>query len=239
MKVAIITSVYYPECSKSKYDLVCKVLNNIPDYAGIDYDLFILNDGTEDPRFNLFIKSYKPNGFCKKIIYTSRNNKGITKSLNELLSQIDDSYDYICSLDLDCLLPAHWLKKCINVLEDNDSVGICGVLVEDNLSFDLNLGIAQTSRGYLYSHVTSLGGACMVFRSVELKKYGFDEELVSDHIDAYIITRFRLDGKSTYAILDRGVHQKDLFESAEFINLKLARFKKELSNFYKVINKYK
>lgn len=239
MKTAIITSVYYPEYSKSKYDLVCKVLNNIPDYAGVDYDLFILNDGTEDSRLDLFMQSYKPTGFCKRVDYTSRENKGITKSLNELLSKLDSSYDYICLLDLDVFVPVYWLKKCISVLSEFNNVGICGALVQDKLHFDLRKGILQTKDSVLFSHVVSIGGACMVFRAEELKGYGWDEELVSDHIDAYMITRYRNDGKSTYAILDRGYHPRETYESKEYRDMKIERFHRELPKFHKIVGELK
>lgn len=239
MKVAIITSVYYPDHSKKKYDLIVKVLNNIPDYAGVDYDLYIMNDGAQDPRLHDFIKDYKPREHCNKITYTHRENKGITKSLNELLSQVDDSYDFICHLDLDVFVPVYWLKKCISVLKQNQSVGMCGVLVEDELDFDFKSGILRNEEGVLYCHVKSIGGACLVFRAKELKHYGFDEDLVSDHVDAYIITRYRLDGKSSYSILERGAHEKQIYESPEYIKMKLDRFHKELPKFQQVVNKYK
>jgi hypothetical protein len=239
MKIAIITSVYYPDYSVSKYDLIRKVLGIIPDYAGIDYDLFLLNDGVEDDRFHEFMKGYKPRGFCKSINYTARENKGITKSLNELLSKVDSSYDFICLLDLDVFVPVYWLKKCVSVLSEFELVGICGSLVQDKLSFDLNTGISKTKDSVLFSHVESIGGACMVFRAKEVKDYGWDEELVSDHIDAYMITRYRNDGKSTYAILERGYHPREVYESERFRNMKLDRFEKELPKFYKVVNKLK
>lgn len=234
-KVALITSVYYPDYSLTKFDLVRKVLSIIPDYAGVDYDLFIMNDGAQDPRLHDFIKEYTPRGHCKNIKYTHRENRGITKSLNELLSQIDDTYDYICLLDLDVFVPVYWLKKCINVLEYSNEVGICGVLVEDKLSFDLQFGASQTKEGVLFCHVSSIGGACLVFRANELKNYGWDETLTSDHIDAYIIIRYRRDGRSTYAILDRGYHPRDIYESKEFRDKKLVSFQKELPKFYAIL----
>ena len=238
MKTAIITSVYYPEYSKSKYDIVCKVLNNIPDYAGIDYDLFILNDGTEDDRLDLFMRSYKPTGFCKSVNYTSRENKGITKSLNELLGKIDSSYDYICLLDLDVLIPVYWLKKCVSVLSEFNNAGICGVLVEDKLQFNLSKGIPQTKDSVLFAPTPSIGGACMVFRANELKGYGWDEELTSDHIDAYMILRYLNDRKFACAILDRGYHSREAYESKEYIKMKERRFEQELPKFYSVMAKY-
>lgn len=239
MKVAIITSVYYPDHSKKKYDLIVKVLNNIPDYAGVDYDLYIMNDGAEDSRIDSFMSSYSPKGFCKNITFTSRENKGITKSLNELLYQIDSSYDYICLLDLDTLVPVHWLKKCISVLNHSNEIGLCGVLVEDELPFDVQNGIRRTKEGVLFCHATSIGGACLVFRARELKAYGWDEQLTSDHIDAYMLTRFRLDGKTTQVILDRGYHPKELYESEQFIQMKKDRFHEELPNFYDVTKRLK
>jgi hypothetical protein len=237
MKVAVITSVFYPDYSLTKFDLVKKVLGIIPDYAGVDYDLFIMNDGAQDPRLHDFIKDYKPKNHCKKITYTHRENKGITKSLNELLSQVDDSYDYICLLDLDVFVPVYWLKKCISVLNHSSDIGICGSLVQDKLSFDLETGIHQTNEKVLFCHVTSIGGACLVFRANELKSYGWDETLTSDHIDAYMLARYRIDGKGTYAILDRGYHPREIYESKEFRSMKLDRFDKELPVFYDVLNK--
>jgi cellulose synthase/poly-beta-1,6-N-acetylglucosamine synthase-like glycosyltransferase len=239
MKVAIITSVFYPECSLGKFDLVKKVLNIIPDYAGVDYDLFIMNDGAEDHRLDEFIKSYDPRNHCKNIKYTCRENKGITKSLNELLSQVDESYDYICLLDLDVFVPVYWLKKCISVLDNNEEVGICGVLVEDELNFDFQTGVGQTKDGVLFSHAPNIGGACLVFRAEELKAYGWDETLTSDHIDAYILTRYRASGKTSYTILDRGYHPKELYESKQFIESKLERFQEQLPIFFGLINKLK
>lgn len=239
MNVAIITSIYYPQNSKSKYDLIVKVLNNIPDYAGVDYTLFVMNDGVEDSRIDSFLKNYKPRDFCKKIVVTSRENRGITNSLNELLDQVDSSYDYICLLDLDIFLPVYWLKKCISVLNDFDQVGVCGVLVEDYLNFNTSLGIMQTKDNVLFCNVPSIGGACLVFRAEELKAYRWDETLTSDHIDAYILTRYNMDGKGHVAILDRGFHPRDEYESEEFIKMKRERFEKELPIFYDIINKLK
>jgi cellulose synthase/poly-beta-1,6-N-acetylglucosamine synthase-like glycosyltransferase len=250
MKVAIITSVYYPDDSLTKFDLVKKVLSIIPDYAGVDYDLFIMNDGVEDPRFHKFIKEYTPRGHYKNIKYTHRENKGITKSLNELLSQVDDTYDYICLLDLDVFVPVYWLKKCISVLNhnmepgalgparplQNNGIGICGVLVQDKLSFNLESNICQTKEQVLFSLVDSIGGACLVFRAKELKSYGWDETLISDHIDAYIISRYRVDGKTTFAILDRGYHPREIYESEKFRDRKLVSFQKELPKFYTILN---
>jgi cellulose synthase/poly-beta-1,6-N-acetylglucosamine synthase-like glycosyltransferase len=239
MKVAIITSIFYPEDSKTKYDLVVKVLKTIPDYAGVDYDLFIMNDGTEDPRIHEFIQEYKPSGYCKNIRYTSRENKGITKSLNELLSQVDESYNYVCLLDLDILVPVHWLKKCISVLNNFSQVGVCGILVEDYLNFNTSLGMWETKDNVLFCNVSSIGGACLVFRSEELKAYRWDETLVSDHIDAYILTRYMTDRKGICAIFDRGFHPKDEYESEEFIKMKQERFERELPVFYDTIDKLK
>jgi len=240
MKTAIITSVYYPENSNQKFNIVSSVLDNIPKYAGVDYDLFIVNDGTKDPRFEEFMKNYKPREFCKSIDYYSRENRGITKSMNELLARIDSSYDYICLINLDILVPVYWLKKCISVLKHDKKVGLCGVLVEDHLEFDLKNGIGQTKDSVLFSHVVSIGGACMVFRADELKGYGWDEDvLTSNHIDSYMISRYRMDGRSSYAILERGYHSRELYESKEFIDAKFARHESELPNFYKALDKVK
>jgi len=79
----------------------------------------------------------------------------------------------------------------------------------------------------------------MVFRAEELKGYGWDEELVSDHIDAYMITRYRNDGKSTYAILDRGYHPRETYESKEYRDMKMERFNRELPKFHKIVGELK
>ena len=233
-KVAIITSVFYPEDSTSKFEIIKKVLNNIPDYAGVDYDLFIMNDGTPDERLEEYLLEYKPRDYCKNIYYTSRENKGIAKSLNELLNQIDDSYAYICHLDLDVLVPAHWLKKCIQVLDEFDQVGICGVLVEDKLNFDFRQGVLSTKSNNLFAPVIAIGGACLSFRAEELKSYMWDEHLTSDHVDAHILHTYRKGGQGTCAILDRGYHPRELYESPEYIERKRVRYMTELPKFYEL-----
>lgn len=233
-KVAIMTSVFYPEDSTSKFEIVKKVLNNIPDYAGVDYDLFIMNDGTPDERLEEYLLEYKPRDYCKNVHYTSRENKGITKSLNELLGQIDDSYEFICLLDLDVLVPVHWLKKCIQVLDEFDQVGICGVLVEDHLHFDFRQGILSTKSSNLFAPVFAMGGACLSFRAKELKNYMWDEYLTSDHIDAHMLHTYRKGGQTTCAILDRGYHPRELYESPEYVERKRERFMTELPKFYEL-----
>lgn len=233
-KIAIMTSVFYPEDSKTKFELVKKVLGTIPDYAGVDYDLFIMNDGTPDERLEEYLLEYKPRDYCKNIYYTSRENKGITKSLNELLGQIDNSYEFICLLDLDVLVPVHWLKKCIQVLDEFDQVGVCGVLVEDELNFNFTKGILRTKNNGLFAPVSAIGGACLTFRAKELKSYMWDERLTSDHIDAHILHTYRKGGQSTCAIIDRGFHPKELYESPEYIERKHVRFRKELPKFFEL-----
>lgn len=233
-KIAIMTSVFYPEDSKTKFELVKKVLGTIPDYAGVDYDLFIMNDGTPDERLEEYLLEYKPRDYCKNIYYTSRENKGITKSLNELLNQIDDSYAYICHLDLDVLVPVHWLKKCKQVLDEFDKVGICGVLVEDELNFTFTQGILTTKNNNLFAPVSAIGGACLAFRAKELKSYMWDESLTSDHVDAHIIHTYRKNKKSVCAIIDRGYHPKELYESPEYIKRKYMRYQTELPKFYEL-----
>lgn len=239
MKVAVISSVYYPEISKGKYEIVTKAIKYLEDYAGVDYELFVMNDGTEDDRFESFMTNYSNKGYCKEVHYTSRENKGITKSLNELLHQVDDSFDYICHLDMDTFLPVYWLRKCISVLKGDEAVGVCGVLVEDYLNFNFNGGIRGNKDKVLYCPVPSIGGACLVFRAKELKNYKWDEDLTSDHVDAYILHRYLSDGKQVCAILDRGAHEKEVYESPEYIQMKNERFQKELPKFQQVTNKYK
>ena len=197
----------------------------------------MINDGAEDPRFDEYMKEYSPKKYCKSVIYSCRENRGITKSLNELLSKVDESYTHICLLDLDVLLPVYWLKKCCGVLDHSSNIGLCGILVEDHLEPSLNEGVFKTKDNAMFANVNSIGGACLVFRAQEFKGYGFDETLISDHIDAYIISRYRIDGKKSCTLLERGHHPKEDYESAEFIALKLARYHETMPTFHDIFQR--
>lgn len=232
LNVAVMSSIFYQKGQNKKRDRILKVLDILKLYSGYDFDLFLLDDGTNDDNLDIGIQNYKTSDYCKSITYVKRtDNKGISKSHNELLELIpNNKYDYICTFDLDVYPPPDFLKKCIEVLEDSPVVSICGVLVEEYLDSNIQNGLYKcTNSNTFYTLMyednpnAMIGGACLTLRGKQFKDFRYDERLVTHHTDAYLIYYFRATHGKVCAILDRGSHFNDNFESMDYILLKTKR----------------
>jgi len=174
----------------------------------------------------------------KKTVLRNPENKGISVTLNRLIDSLNSEYNYVCTLDLDVVLPPNWLLKCVKVLESYPAIGICGVLVENHLKDGIHngIGIIPENPYIKFSVVDSIGGACLTFRASEIKSLKYSEDLRYAHIDAYITSKYRVNNYLVTALLDRGYHQDiKICESKEWIDTKYLNYDKELPTFHKLL----
>lgn len=98
-----------------------------------DKDIIIIDDGSID-KSNLVIRNWidKQNDFIK-IKYITRENKGLTVTLNELISYSDSEYLRLCASD-DILIPnsTNIMLKTFN--QNNNLLAVCGdaIIIDEN-----------------------------------------------------------------------------------------------------------
>ena len=242
MKVAIISPMFFPEHSRKKLNVIKRTLDSISYNTGVDFDFYTCIDGLDAESERLYIElinNFSGEFVKNKIIIKNEKNEGISVSFNKILSLLDSSYTHVCTLDLDVQLPPNWLYKCCSVLDAQPLIGVCGVLVEDYLKNGINrfCGSLPDKPHIQFTQVDSIGGACLVFRSFELKQFKYDERLKVCHVDANILSKYISNRLVICAILDRGYHDhKQKFESEEWVNLKNSKFNEELPIFKELLN---
>lgn len=239
-KIAIISPMYFPQDTRAKLFRIQKTLDLISDNAGVHFDFFTCIDGLDAESKKDYINivnSTQGVYLNNKKIISNESNQGLSVSLNKLLAQVDDSYTHICTIDLDVQLPPNWLRKCVAVLDQEPTIGVCGVLVEDYLKNNIEraFGFVKSEPSIQFTLVPSIGGACLVFRCIQLKNFGYSESLRLHHIDAYILSKFMTNNYHISAILDRGYHPKELYESTNWMSLKTQQHQEELPKFYELL----
>ena len=116
-KVSIIMSVYNGE----KY--LKEAIDSMIRQTFKDFEFIIINDGSTDQSLNI-IKSYKD----PRIILISRENRGLTESLNEGIKKAKG--DYIARMDADDISKKDRLQKQIRFLSHNKDVSLVVSTVE-------------------------------------------------------------------------------------------------------------
>lgn len=96
-------------------------INSILDIKEIDNDIIIVDNGSQDNTRNL-LKNYEKE--IKTILLDK--NYGTTKSRNMGIKKIDDDSDYVCILDSDTKINKNAIEKMIQVLKENNQIGIVG-----------------------------------------------------------------------------------------------------------------
>tara|TARA_B100001093_G_scaffold96961_1_gene88918 strand:- start:1111 stop:1962 length:852 start_codon:yes stop_codon:yes gene_type:complete len=109
--VSILVPAYNHE------DYVSTALNSILSNSYVNKELVIINDGSTDETPSIIVEWVKKN--CNKIdvIYKSRENFGVVKTLNELISLSNGKYIYILASD-DCLLDGG-IEIMVSYLQNN------------------------------------------------------------------------------------------------------------------------
>lgn len=129
-KVSYLIPVY----NHAKY--VELLLNSILEDAkklDSDKDIIIIDDGSTD-NSNIVIQNWIDNqdGFIK-IKYITRENKGLTVTLNELISYSDSEYLRLCASD-DILIPNSTNIMLQTFNQNNHLLAVCGdgIIIDEN-----------------------------------------------------------------------------------------------------------
>lgn len=125
-KLAVIMSLY----KNDKFKYFKKAIDSILAQTFTEFDLFIQCDGVVEEECRKYISSLED----KRVFFRERlKNKGLAKSLNELLSQevLPKNYEYIARMDADDICVPNRFEKQISFLETNNAVDIMGGFIEE------------------------------------------------------------------------------------------------------------
>ncbi|MFA6136378.1 MAG: glycosyltransferase [Candidatus Paceibacterota bacterium] len=112
-KISVVMSVYNGE------KFLKGAINSILSQTFTDFEFIIINDGSTDKSLDT-IKTYQD----PRIKIISRENKGLTHSLNEGIKMSKGSY--IARMDADDISLPTRLEEQIKFLELNKEIAICG-----------------------------------------------------------------------------------------------------------------
>lgn len=175
--ISVIMSVYNAE----KY--LRESIESILNQTFKDFEFIIIDDGSTD-RSKEIILSFKD----PRIKLVSRENRGLTKSLNEAIKQSVGKY--IARMDADDISEKDRFEKQINFLETNPDIYLCGTWARSIDESGAILGELkyppQTSdeiKKYLIRHNPFIHSTVM-FKKGLVDKVGFyDEKFL--HVEDY------------------------------------------------------
>lgn len=120
MKLGILVPAYNVE----RYVADC--LDSILAQTFTDFEVFVLNDGSKDRTLEI-LREYEAKD--KRIHVLTRENRGVTASLNELLDKIDDSIDLVTFIDADDFIHPKMYEILCSVLADHHAdMAECGII---------------------------------------------------------------------------------------------------------------
>jgi len=117
--VSVVLSVYNAEV------YLDEAIQSILNQTYTNFEFIIINDGSTDNSLKI-IKKYRNTD--DRIILISRENKGLTESLNEGI--LKSKGKYIARMDADDISMPKRFEAQVEFLELNIDVGICGTWVE-------------------------------------------------------------------------------------------------------------
>jgi len=161
---------------------------------------YILDDGSTD-NCPVIVKDYQKNfPWINLIELENRGNdlvgQGVAEVLNKGLDLVDDQKsDYLCKLDVDIDLPAHYFEELIDFMECNKDVAIAS---GHPFTFENGKKVIERHSSYFPS------GTARLYRRSCLKEIGrFVESVGWDTVD---ILRMHLKGYQTIILSDLRMH---------------------------------
>lgn len=210
-KISVIMSVYNGE--KFLKESVLSILNQT--YA--DFEFIIINDGSTDLSLEI-LKDFEEKD--KRIRLISRENKGLTPSLNEGIKLAQG--EYIARMDADDISMPERFEKQITFLEENKEITLCGtwaINIDENGNeigeYKTPITNKEIKKNILF-HNPFIHPSVMIRKSVFEKVGLYNEEF--KHIEDYelwtrVIPRFKTaniqDFLLKYRLTSSGVTKKN------------------------------
>lgn len=176
---------------------ITKTLDSIVEDTYPNKEIVIINDGSSNPDDSNILQWIHNFQQQIQIRYIKRGNKGLTKTLNELVSLSDGKYIVVCASD-DYLIN-DTITRRVKILEndpkklllvsDNIVVNNDGELISNSNLFEYRKGIKKdyfSDNGLKKSIISKWGmaGACYIANKKIYKEIGpYDENLIVEDWD--------------------------------------------------------
>jgi glycosyltransferase involved in cell wall biosynthesis len=212
-----------------------------------DKDIIIIDDGSTD-NSNLAIQNWIDNqdGFIK-IKYITRENKGLTVTLNELISCSDSEYLRLCASD-DILIPNSTNIMLQTFKKNNNLLAVCGdgIIIDENSNKTYNSSIKyhggnidklineESSYNELILH-WCIAGPCSL-----IKKEFYDEMkyLENESIDDFYLYLTLIEKNALKIISDKLCYYR-LHDNNTSKTTNIEKRVKNLKSFLNIIVKFK
>lgn len=113
-----------------------KCLKSIKSFKEIEYEIFIVDNGSTDETVNILNKSKNERIHIELLA----ENLGTTKSRNIAFKKISNDFSYVCVLDSDTIVNEETFKYLIEILENDRKIGIIGPELKDSKGKKQNSG---------------------------------------------------------------------------------------------------
>lgn len=134
VRVAVLT------LTRDRLDYTKHCFAALRDFAGCDYDHYVLDNDSQDGTVEWLAEEYDCVGFSEQ-----ESNIGVARGMNILLDNLDGAYDVIVKFDNDCELTRHGtLETACSLVHENPtwilSPRIQGLDSPPSLASEVNVG---------------------------------------------------------------------------------------------------
>ena len=160
MKLAIYT------LCRDRLNYTQRTFKALKETAGIEYDHFVLDNGSMDGTKEWLIKHYIKDSHLKGL-YLSPDNKGLWQGINIILKETNffKDYDLVLKLDNDAEFPFNnWLKNLVRVYKDLGKGWILSPFIDgvcDGAGGAPRLGYIE-KENYRIGRTLYVGGICLL-----------------------------------------------------------------------------
>ena len=222
-----LVSIIIPAYNHEKY--ILKVLNSVLEDRYQNKELVIIDDGSTDNTNYLITEWIKNNTNKLNIKYKCRDNRGVSKTLNELVRM--SSGEYICIVSSDDYLLDGGIAKRVEYLQKNlTKMAVFGdcVVVDQNNKNILNSGLRDYYKAHIENYKEekslkneiiirwSVPGPVFMARKIMYTKHNmfYRENLIGEDWDMYL----RLVSKNYLGFVDFKVSAYRLHHSNTCMN---------------------
>lgn len=232
-----LISVIIPYYNHNRY--IKQTLNSIIADTYPNKEIIIINDGSTDPDDSNIVEWLNQHNDIP-VNYIKRENRGLTKTLNELIDLSHGKYICVCASD-DYLIN-NTLETRIQILEQNPKKKVLisdNIVVDDDSKVLYNSNLFEMRKGQKRNYKSDVGlkyelikrwglaGACFIANKDVYKQIGkYDESLIVEDWDFFLrataknlvlfydekVSAYRLHGNNT--ISDNVKQKKMLLDRA-------------------------
>jgi len=215
-----LVSIIIPAYNHEKY--ILKVLESALEDSYQNKELVIIDDGSVDNTNSVIAKWIENNATKLNIKYKSRDNRGVSKTLNELIGISEG--EYICIIASDDYLVNGGIAKRVEYLQKNINkmavFGDCSVVdnqnrllyksaLKDYYKADIMQYVDSDSLRKQIISKWAVPGPVLMVRKIFLQNNQYNESLVVEDWDMYL----RLVSKNLLGFINYEVSSYRLHES--------------------------